>query len=388
MSYVLNTYARNVKENFVKGEGVYLYTDKGDKYLDFCSGISCTNLGYQHKHLVKTMKEMADKPWHLSNLFLMKQQELYAERLCKFTKFDVVGFQNSGAEAVELAIKAAVKYFHSIGKSEKNRIVAQKGFYGRTISSMSAGGNKKHTTGFPTLDIFDHFEFGNNEQLKEKISNKTAAVLIEVIQGEQGLSKMSDHSLKELRDLCEEKKILLICDETQSGFYRTSKFFSYQHTNIQPDIVTFAKACANGVPCGGTLMVGKVAKAFEISSHGSTFGGNNLSMKIANSVLDVMLEDSFAKHVLEVSKYFHEKLNNIKGKFSNIIKEVRGKGLMLGICMIDEPSKFMGQLLKNKLITVKASQNVIRLYPALVIAKNQIDEGIEILEKTCKEYKG
>ena len=388
MSYVLNTYARSVKENFVKGEGVYLYTDKGDQYLDFCSGISCTNLGYQHKHLVKAMKEMADKPWHLSNLFLMKQQELYAERLCKFTKFDAVGFQNSGAESIELAIKAAAKYFHSIGKSEKNRIVAQKGFYGRTISSMSAGGNKKHTTGFPTLDIFDHFDFGNHEQLKEKISNKTAAVLIEVVQGEQGLSKISDHSLKAIKDLCDQKEILLICDETQSGFYRTSKFFSYQHANIQPHIVTFAKACANGIPFGGALMVEKVAKAFEIGSHGSTFAGNPLSIKMASCVLDIMLEDRFAKHVQEVSKYFQEKLNNIKGKFPNIIKGVRGRGLMLGICMVEEPSKFMEQLLKNKLITVKASNHVIRLYPALIITKNQIDEGIEILEKTCKEYKG
>jgi len=387
MSYVLNTYARSVKENFVKGEEVYLYTDKGDRYLDFCSGISCTNLGYQHKHLVNTMKEMADKPWHLSNLFLMKQQERYAERLCKFTKFDAVGFQNSGAEAVELAIKAAVKYFHSIGKPEKKRIVVQKGFYGRTISSMSAGGNKKHITGFPTLDIFDHFEFGNYEQLKEKISNKTAAVLIEVIQGEQGLSKIPDQNLKELKDLCDKKEILLICDETQSGFYRSSKFFSYQYSNIQPSIVTFAKAVANGVPCGGVLMVEKVAKAFEIGSHGSTFSGNPLVMSIANAALDIMLADGFEKHVQEVSKYFQEKLNNIKDKFPNIIKEVRGKGMMLGICMVDEPSKFMEQLLKNKLITVKASNHVIRLYPALIITKNQIDEGIEILEKTCKEYK-
>ena len=387
-SYVLNTYARTVRENFVKGEGVHLYSDTGNRYLDFCSGISCTNLGYQHKHLVKTMKEMADKPWHLSNLFLLKQQELYAKRLCEFTKFDAVGFQNSGAEANELAIKAAVKYFHSIGEPEKNRIVAQKGFYGRTISSVSAGGNKKHTTGFPTLDIFDHFEFGNHEQLKEKISNKTCAVLIEAIQGEQGLSIMSDHSLNELRDLCDERGILLICDEIQSGYFRTGLFFAYQYANIQPDICTFAKSCANGIPCGGTLMVKKVASAFSVGEHGSTFSGQNVAMSIANSVLDVMLEYGFAQHVQEVSKYFHKRLNNIKDQFPNVIKEVRGKGLMVGICMIDEPSKFMEQLLKNKLITVKASQNVIRLYLPLIITEKLIDEGIEILKKTCKEYKG
>ena len=388
-SYVLNTYARTVKDNFVKGKGVYLYTDKGDRYLCFSSGISCTNLGYQHKHLVKTMKEMADKPWHLSNLFLIKEQERFAERICEFTKFDAVGLQNSGTEAVELAIKAAVKYFHSIGKPEKNRLlVCSPGFHGRTIAAMSAGNNPKHTKGFPILNIFDHFEFGNNhEQLKEKITDKTCAILIEPIQGEQGLSVMSDRSLKELRDLCNEKGILLICDEIQSGYFRTGRFFAYHHANIQPDICTFAKSCANGIPCGGTLMVKKVASAFSVGDHGSTFAGQPVAMSMANAVLDIMLEDDFAKHVQEVSKYFHEKLNNLKDKFPKYIKEVKGKGLMVGICMVDEPSKFMEKLLKNNLITVKAAGRVIRLYPALIITKKQIDEGIEILEKTCKEYK-
>ena len=388
MSYVLNTYARSVKENFVKGEGVYLYTDKDDQYLDFCSGISCTNLGYQHKHLVTTMKEMADKPWHLSNLFLIKEQEKFAKRICEFTKFDAVGLQSSGSECIELAIKAAVKYFHSIGKPEKNRLlVCCPGFHGRTIAAISAGCNPKHTKGFPILNIFDHFEFGNYKQLKEKITNKTCAILIEAIQGEQGLSVMSDRSLKELRDLCDEKGILLICDEIQSGYFRTGRFFAYQHANIKPDLVTFAKSCANGIPCGGTLMVRKVASAFSVGEHGATFGGGNLAMVMANQVLSVMLEDGFAEHVQEISKYFHEKLNNLKDQFPNVIKEVRGKGLMVGICMVDEPSKFMEQLLKNKLITVKAASNVIRLYPPLIITKKQIDEGIEILEKTCKEYK-
>ena len=388
-SYVLNTYARTVKKNFVRGKGVYLYTDKEDRYLDFCSGISCTNLGYQHEHLIKTMKEMVDKPWHLSNLFFIKEQERFAKRICEFTKFDALGLQNSGAEAVELALKAAVKYFYAIGKPEKNRfLTCAPSFHGRTIGAMSAGNNPKHTKGFPILDIFDNFEFGNYKQLKEKITDNTCAILIEVLQGEQGLNLIQDYYLKDLRDLCDEKGILLICDEVQSGYYRTGKFFAYQHANIKADIVTFAKSCANGIPCGGTLLVKKVASAFEIGSHGSTFAGGPLAMSMANAVLDVMLEDSFAKHVQEVMKYFHEKLNNIKDKFPNIIKETRGKGLMVGICMVDEPSKFIEQLLKNKLITVKAASNVIRLYPPLIITKKQIDEGIEILEKTCKEYKG
>ena len=388
MSYVLGTYARSIKENFVKGEGCYLYTDKGEKYLDFVQGIAVNAFGYNNEYLVKTMKSQADKPWHVSNLFLIQEQEKFAKRLCEFTKFDFVGFQNSGAEATELAIKAAVKYFYSIGKTEKNRILCiNSSFHGRTIATISAGNNPKHTEGFPSLPNFDHFEFGNHEQLKDKITEKTCAILIEPILGESGVKVIPDHCLRGLRDLCDEKGILLICDEIQCGYYRSGKFFAHQYANIKPDIVPFAKAVAGGYPSGGCLFTKKVADCMKVGTHGSTFAGSPMAMGLSNAVLDIMLEPGFDKHVLQVSKYFFDQLSNIQYKFPKIIKEIRGKGLMIGLQFFEEPSKFLTEFYKNKLITVKASDNLIRILPPLNVKKKEIDEGIEIIKKTLQKYK-
>ena len=377
MSYVLETYARSVKDNFVKGKGCYLYTDKGEKYLDFVQGIA-----------VNALKNQSEKPWHLSNLFLIQEQERFAKRLCEFTKFDSVAFQNSGAEATELAIKAAVKYFYSIGKPEKNRILCiNSSFHGRTIATISAGNNPKHIEGFPNLPNFDHFDFGNHEQLKEKITKKTCAILIEPILGESGVKVIPDYCLKGLRKLCDEKNILLICDEIQCGYYRSGKFFAHQYANIKPDLVPFAKAVAGGYPSGGCLFVKKVADSMKIGTHGSTFAGSPLAMGLANAVLDIMLKPGFDKHILEVSKYFFDRLNEIKNKFPKIIKEIRGKGLIIGLQFFEDPSKFSTAFQKNKLLTVKASDNVIRILPPLNVKKKEIDEAIEIIKKTLQEYK-
>ena len=386
MSYVLETYARSIKENFVKGEGCYLYTDKNEKYLDFVQGIAVNAFGHNNEYLVKTMKSQADKPWHVSNLFLIQEQEKFAKRLCEFTKFDSVGFQNSGAEATELAIKAAVKYFYSIGKPEKNRILCiNSSFHGRTIATISAGNNPKHIEGFPSLQNFDHFDFGNHEQLKEKITKKTCAILIEPILGESGVKVIPDYCLKGLRELCDEKNILLICDEIQCGYYRSGKFFAHEYANIKPDLVTFAKAVAGGYPSGGCLFVKKVADSMQIGTHGSTFAGSPLAMGLANAVLDIMLKPGFDKHIFEVSKYFFDKLNKIKNKFPKIIKEIRGKGLIIGLQFFEDPSKFSTAFQKNKLLTVKASDNVIRILPPLNVQKEEIDEGIDIINKTLKQ---
>ena len=388
MSYVLETYARSVKDNFVKGEGCYLYTDKGEKYLDFVQGIAVNALGHNHEYLVKTMKSQADKPWHISNLFLIQEQEKFAKRLCELTKFDSVGFQNSGAEATELAIKAAVKYFYSIRKPEKNKILCiNSSFHGRTIATISAGNNPKHTEGFPNLPNFDHFDFGNHEQLKDKITEKTCAILIEPILGEGGVKVIPDHCLKGLRELCDEKNILLICDEIQCGYYRSGKFFAHQYANIKPDIVPFAKAVAGGYPSGGCLFVEKVADCMKVGTHGSTFAGSPMAMGLANAVLDVMLKPEFDEHILKVSKYFFNQLNNIQNKFPKIIKEIRGKGLMIGLQFFEEPNKFLKEFYNNKLIMVKASDNVIRILPPLNVKKKEIDEGINIINKTLQEYK-
>ena len=386
MSYVLGTYVRSVKENFIKGAGCYLYTDKGEKYLDFVQGIAVNALGHNHEYLVKTMKSQADKPWHVSNLFLIQEQEKFAKRLCELTKFDSVGFQNSGAEATELAIKAAVKYFYSIGEPEKNRILCiNLSFHGRTIATISAGNNPKHIEGFPNLKNFDHFEFGNYEQLWKKITKQTCAILIEPILGESGVKIISEKHLKDLRELCNKNNILLICDEIQCGYYRSGKFFAYQYANIQPDIVPFAKAVAGGYPSGGCLFVKKVAECMKVGSHGSTFAGSPMAMGLANAVLDIMLKPGFDTHILEVSKYFFDQLNQLKNKFPKIVKDIRGKGLMIGIQFFEEPNKFLLEFYKNKLITVKASDNVIRILPPLNIKKEEIDEGINIITSTLKK---
>ena len=388
MSYVLGTYARLVSENFIFGKGSYLYNDKNEKYLDFVQGIAVNGLGHNHQALVQAMKLNAEKPWHLSNLFLIKEQEKFAERICKFTGFDAVGFQNSGAEATELAIKAAVKYFYSIGQKEKNRILCiRNSFHGRTIGTISAGNNPKHTEGFPLLNHFDHFDFGNHDEMNEKITDKTCAILCESILGEAGIKVIPDQCLQGLKKLCDEKNILLICDEIQSGYYRSGKFFAYQYSGIKPDIVPFAKAVAGGYPAGGCLFTKKVAKSMGIGSHGSTFAGSPLAMSLANTVLDIMTKKGFEEHINEVSKYFFSKLNELQNNFPKIILEIRGKGLMIGLKMHDDPSKFIRLLLKNKLIVVKASENVIRLLPSLIVSKEEIDEGVEIIKKTCNEYK-
>jgi acetylornithine/N-succinyldiaminopimelate aminotransferase len=388
MSYVLGTYERSVKENFISGKGSYLYNDKNVKYLDFVQGIAVNALGHNHQALVKAMKSNSEKPWHLSNLFLIQEQEKFAERICKLTGFDAVGFQNSGAEATELAIKAAVKYFYSIGQKEKNRILCIKNsFHGRTIGTISAGNNPKHTEGFPLLNNFDHFEFGNHDEMNEKITDKTCAILCESILGESGIKVIPNHCLQGLRKLCDEKNILLICDEIQSGYFRSGKFFAYQYSNIKPDIVPFAKAVAGGYPVGGCLFTKKIANSMGIGSHGSTFAGSPLAMSLANVVLDIMTKKGFEEHLNEVSKYFLLKLNEVQKDFPELILEVRGRGLMIGIKMHDDPSKFISLLLKNKLIVVKASENVIRLFPSLIVSKEEIDEGIKIINKTCNEYK-
>jgi len=388
MSYVLGTYARSVKENFISGKGSYLYNDKNEKYLDFVQGIAVNALGHNHQALVKAMKSNSEKPWHLSNLFLIQEQEKFAERICKLTGFDAVGFQNSGAEATELAIKAAIKYFYSIDQKEKNRILCIKNsFHGRTIGTISAGNNPKHTEGFPLLDNFDHFEFSNHDEMNKKITDKTCAILCESILGESGIKIIPDHCLQGLRKLCDEKNILLICDEIQSGYFRSGKFFAYQYAGIKPDIVPFAKAVAGGYPAGGCLFTKKIANSMGIGSHGSTFAGSPLAMSLANVVLDIITKKGFEEHVNEISKYFFLKINEVQKNFPKIILEVRGRGLMIGIKMHDDPTKFISLLLKNKLIVAKASENVIRLFPSLIVSKEEIDEGIEKINKTCNEYK-
>tara|TARA_B100001758_G_C18370750_1_gene591225 strand:- start:525 stop:1688 length:1164 start_codon:yes stop_codon:yes gene_type:complete len=387
MSSVLKTYNRK-KIAFKKGKGSYLYSTKGKKYLDFVQGIAVNSLGHSNKALIKAVNNQSKKLWHVSNAFVIPEQEKLAKRLTQKTFADYVLFQNSGAEATEAAIKIARKYFYSIGKPQKNRIICvNNSFHGRTLATIFASGNKKFTDGFyPKVEGFDHFNFGDHDALEKKITKRTAAIMIETILGEGGIKVVPDFCLKHLRKLCNKKNILLILDEVQCGIGRTGKFFAFEHANIKPDIVPIAKGIGGGFPVGACLMTKKVAKCMSYGSHGSTFGGNPLAMSVGNAVLDEIFKNGFLKKVEEISKYFLAELYKIQFEYPKIINEIRGKGLLLGIQLNVNQANFIKKLMNNNMLVVKASENVVRLLPPLNVTKKDIDLAVTILKKVCKSY--
>ena len=388
MSYLAKNYNRK-KISFKRGKGSYLYTDKGIKYLDFVQGIAVNCLGHAHPKLVKEINNQAKKLWHVSNAFEIKEGEELAKKLVKKTFADLVMFQNSGAEATELSIKLARRYFYSIGKPQKNRILCIKNsFHGRTIAAIYASGSKKMTEGFgPKVNGFDHFNFGDHKGLKKAISNKTAAIMIEPIMGEGGIKLIPNWCLKALRKLCDRKKILLIVDEIQTGCSRTGKFFAFEHAKIKPDIVPVAKGLAGGYPIGAVLITKRIAKAIEPGMHGSTFGGQPLQTKIGSIVMDIISKKSFLNEIKQNSKYFFNELNILKKKFPNIIKEVRGRGFLIGLQLYKDQTKFIKKLMENKLLTIRASENVVRILPPLNVKKNEINKALKIINKVCLKYK-
>ena len=388
MSSILNTYNRK-KVSFSKGKGSYLYSTSGKKYLDFVQGIAVNCLGHANDHLIKAIKEQSKKVWHVSNAFIIPEQEKLAKRLTKNTFADYVAFQNSGAEATEAAIKFARRYFYSIGKPKKNRILCiNNSFHGRTLATIFASNNKKSIEGFyPKVDGFDHFDFGNHKSLEKAITNRTAAVMIETVLGEGGIKVIPDYCLKGLRNLCDKKNILLILDEVQCGIGRTGKFFAFEYAKIKPDIVPIAKGIGGGFPVGACLVNKKVASGMKPGTHGSTFGGNPLAMAVGNAVLDIVLKKGFLTHVQKMSLYFHKKLQDLKKKYPNIIKEVRGIGLLVGLKLSVDQAAFINKLSDNKMLTIRAAENVVRLLPPLNVKKKDIDLGIAILNKVCKNYK-
>ncbi len=388
MSSVLNTYNRK-KISFVRGKGCYLYTKKGKKYLDLVQGIAVNSLGHSNPYLIRAINKQAKKVWHLSNVFTIPEQEKLAKRLSQKTFADFVGFQNSGAEATELAIKIARKYFFDQGKIKKNRILCiNNSFHGRTLATIFASNSKKMTEGFhPKVNGFDHFNFGNHNELKRKITKNTAAIMVETIMGEGGIKVIPDFCLKGLRKLCNKKKILLILDEVQCGIGRTGKFFAFEHAKIKPDIVPIAKGIGGGFPIGACLVNKKVAKSMKPGSHGSTFGGNPLAMQVGNAVLDIILKKGFLKNVTKNGKYFQSELIKIQKDYPKIISEVRGLGFLIGLKLNVNQIKFINNLITNKMLVVKAADNVIRLLPPLNIKKKEIDKAIVILRKVCKTFK-
>ena len=388
MSFLAKNYNRK-KLSFLKGQGSFLYTTNGSKYLDFVQGIAVNSLGHAHPKLIKTINEQSKKLWHVSNAFTIPEGEELAKKIAKKTFADFVIFQNSGAEATEAAIKVARRYFYSIGKPNKNKIICIKNsFHGRTLATIFASGSKKMTEGFgPKVKGFDHFNFGDHNKLKKLISKNTAAIMVETIMGEGGIKVIPDWCLKGLRKLCDKKNILLILDEVQCGVGRTGDFFAFEKSKVKPDIVPIAKGIGGGFPLGVVLMNKKVASGMIAGTHGSTFGGNPLAMAIGNTVMDIISNKKFLNNVKNLSKYFFLHLNRLKEKYPNIIKEIRGRGLLIGIQLQKDQSKFIKKLMDNKLLTIRAAENIVRVLPPLNVKKSEIDQALKIINKVCSEFK-
>tara|TARA_B100000579_G_scaffold52155_1_gene36293 strand:- start:330 stop:1493 length:1164 start_codon:yes stop_codon:yes gene_type:complete len=387
MTNILPTYPRSNLE-FTHGKGCYLYGLDGNEYLDFGSGIAVNSLGYSHEYLNNQLLEQSKKLWHVSNIYQIPQQEKLAKRLCEISFADYAFFCNSGTEAVEASIKIARRYFHKRNNSKtKNEIITFEGsFHGRTIGSLAAGGPDKLESFNTSVNGFKHIEFGNHELLKKEINENTAAIIIEPLQGEGGIREVPSECLKGIRKICDENDTLLIFDEVQCGVGRTGKMFAHEWSDIVPDIMTVAKAIGNGFPLGVCLTSKIVGSAMDFGSHGSTYGGNPLASAVGNAVLDVMLEENFFNNVKDVSKNLLAGLQLIQNDFPNVIELVRGKGLMLGIKCKVQNTDFVENARRNKLLSVKASDNVVRLMPPLILSLQESNEGLEKIRSTCESF--
>jgi len=387
MTSILGTYARK-DISFKKGKGTYLYSKNGDKYLDWVCGIATNILGHSHPRLVKAIQNQSKKLWHVSNAFIIPEQEKLAKRLTDFTFADKVFFTNSGTEAIEGSIKIARKYFHKIGKPEKNRIITFEGaFHGRSLAALFAANNKSHCEGFgPKVDGFDQVSFANHEALKKAINENTAAIMVEPIQGEGGIKVVPDYCLQGLKELCDKNNILLILDCVQTIF-RTGSLLGFEKSKISPDICAIAKGIGGGFPLGAILTTKKTSVGMTPGTHGSTFGGNPLGASVGNAVLDVVLSKGFLNNVKKKGSYFHEELKKLKDNFPKIIEEVRGINFIKGLKLKVDSTEFISKLMKHKLLVVKASENCIRLFPPLVSTTKELSAGLKIIKKVCEEYK-
>ncbi len=386
MSSLANNYKRR-KLSFKKGRGSFLYATNGKRYLDFVQGIAVNSLGHANPNLIKAINNQSKKVWHVSNAFVIPEGEKLARKLTQKTFAESVIFQNSGAEATEAAIKVAKRYFYSIGKPNKNRIICIKNsFHGRTIAAIHASGSKKMIEGFgPKVNGFDHFKFGDLKSLKKSINKNTAAIMIETIMGEGGIKVHRNYFLKKLRKICNQKKILLILDEVQCGIGRSGKLFAFEYANIKPDIVPIAKGIGGGYPIGAVLMNKKVASGVVPGSHGSTFAGSPLATSVSNEVLNQIFKKGFLNNVQKISKYFYSQLNEIKNDYPKLIKEVRGVGLLIGLQLFNDQAKFIKKLQDNKLLTIRSGENVVRILPPLNVKKLEVNIAIKIIRKVCKE---
>jgi len=380
----LPTYAR-VDLAFERGEGAWLYTAEGERYLDFTAGVAVNGLGHAHPRLVSALKEQAKKVWHVSNLFRIPEGERLADRLCEATFADTVFFQNSGAEALECAIKLTRKYQSASGRPERYRIVTFEGaFHGRTMAAVAATGNKKYLDGFgPPVDGFDQVPFGDLDAVKRAIGPETAGILIEPIQGEGGVKSASPEFLRALRELCDKHKLLLVFDEVQTGFARTGEMFAYQRSGVVPDVMTIAKALGGGFPVGACLATTEASKGMTAGTHGSTFGGNPLAMAVGNAVLDVIFAPGFLDQVRKTALLLKQRLAELKDRYASVLAEVRGEGLLIGLRMIPPASEMVDELRAEKMLVVAAGENVVRLLPPLIIGEKEVSEAVACIDRAC-----
>jgi acetylornithine/N-succinyldiaminopimelate aminotransferase len=383
-SHLLPTYAR-ANLAFERGEGVWLVATNGDRYLDFTSGVAVNALGHAHPHLVAALTAQAHKVWHVSNLYQIPEAERAAQRLCDASFADVVFFCNSGAEAMECSIKMARKYQSVNGAPERYRIITFEGaFHGRTLATLAAGGQKKYLEGFgPPVEGFDQVPFGDFEAVKRAITPETGAILIEPIMGEGGVRVIEPSFLRALRELCDQRGLLLMLDEVQTGMGRTGELFGHQRTGIKPDIMGLAKALGGGFPVGACLATYEAAKGMTAGTHGSTFGGNPLAMSAANAVLDVMLAPGFLDRVRQTGLLFKQRLAEVKDRHPTVIAEVRGEGLLIGVRALVPAAELVDALRAEKMIAVSAGDNVVRLLPPLIISEPELAEGIARLDRAC-----
>lgn len=385
-SALLPTFAR-LDLAFERGEGPWLYTASGERYLDFVSGIAVNVVGHAHPHLAAALKAQADKLWHTSNLFKIPEGERLASRLTSASFADTVFFTNSGAEALECAIKMARKYHAANGQPERYRLITFEGaFHGRTLATIAAGGQKKYLEGFgPKVEGFDQVPFADHAALQAAIGPETAGILIEPIQGEGGVRVVPSQCLRGLRDLCDQHGLLLIFDEVQTGIGRTGAFFSYERSGIAPDIMALAKGIGGGFPMGACLATIEAGKGMVAGSHGSTFGGNPLAMAVGNAVLDLVLAEGFLQQVGLLSLIARQRLAEIKDMYPNVIDAVRGEGLMLGIKTHVANSEVVSALLRQNMLAVGAGDNVVRLLPPLNIDEATLSEGLNRIERACAD---
>ncbi len=373
---------------FVRGEGAYLFDEKGNRYLDFGAGIAVNALGHVHPHLVAALRDQAGKLWHTSNLYRVPGQESLSRRLVDLTFADTVFFTNSGAEAVECAIKMARRFHYANGAPERFRLITFEGaFHGRTLATIAAGGSAKYLEGFgPKMDGFDQVPFGDFDAVMRAFGPATAGILIEPIQGEMGVRVPPPGFLKRLREFCDAKGILLLFDEVQTGMGRTGRLFAYEEAGVTPDIMAIAKGIGGGFPMGACLASERAGKSMTAGSHGTTFGGNPLAMAVGNAVLDVVTEKGFLERVRRVGSHLQQHLAMLLAEHPKVIAEVRGTGLMLGLKLHVPAAPFLAKLRENGLLVVGATENVARLVPPLIVDESHLREATDALGLACLSF--